>query len=296
MDFLNIKKSAIIAGRFSYDFLSYDFFASLPSVLVFAILLIMPLVNEFIYAFSTLTEAMSLDSIIFVLNDALYVESFVRTVIYIVIDISIKFFIGLIAAVALRQIRGYKFLWGLFLLPYTMPLVPALYVWYCMYHPAWGLLNYLVRSTGVTSTVINFLGDPSIALYSLIWAHAWRFTPLWMTILLAGLFGIPEEYYESAKIDGATPTRTFFRITLPIIKRYLILNATLSLIWTSGEFVSIWVLTKGGPANSTHVLGSYAYWYMMAGGNYHIAAAALVCAFPLLIVLITVFFRILRWR
>jgi multiple sugar transport system permease protein len=280
----------------SYNFLSYDFFAILPSVLVFAVLLIAPLINEFIYAFSTLTEPISLNSIIFVLKDSLYIDSFIRTVIYIIIDISIKFFVGLISAVALRQVKGYKFLWGLFLLPYTMPLVPALYVWYCMYHPAWGLLNYLVQTAGVTSTIINFLGDPSIALYSLIWAHAWRFTPLWMTILLAGLFGIPEEYYESAKIDGATPSRTFFRITLPLIKRYLFLNATLSLIWTSGEFVSIWVLTKGGPANSTHVLGSYAYWYMMAGGNYHVAAAALVCAFPLLIVLIAIFFRILRWR
>ena len=289
------EKTSVVKGKLS-NLLSYDFFAVLPTTLVFVVLLIVPLITEFAYAFSTLTEPFSLGSIIFVLNDPLYLWSFIRTVIYIIIDISIKFLVGLIAAVALRQVKGYKILWGIFLLPYAMPLVPALYVWYCLYHPAWGLINYVARTTGLTSTIINFLGDPSIALYSLIWAHAWRFTPLWMTILLAGLHGIPEEYYESAKIDGATPTRTFFRITLPLIKRYLLLNATLSLIWTSGEFVSIWVLTKGGPANSTHVLGSYAYWYMMAGGNFHVAAAALVCAFPLLLVLMAIFFRILGWR
>ncbi|MEM3873172.1 MAG: sugar ABC transporter permease [Nitrososphaeria archaeon] len=291
-DSSNISKFPSIVGKLPYDLLGV-----LPITLVFIVLLITPLATEIIYAFSALNEPFpSLNSIIYVLNDPLYLWSFIRTVIYIIIDIGIKFFVGLIAAVALRQVKGYKILWGVLLLPYAMPLVPSLYVWYCLYHPAWGFINYALTTSGLIHTIINFLGDPSIALYALIWAHAWRFTPLWMTILLAGLHGIPEEYYESAKIDGATPTRTFFRITLPLIKRYLLLNATLSLIWTSGEFVSIWVLTKGGPANSTHVLGSYAYWYIMAGGNFHVAAAALVCAFPMLLFLMAIFFRIMRWK
>jgi len=213
-----------------------------------------------------------------------------------VIDISIKFGVGLLAAVSLRQVKGFKVLWGILLLPWAIPLVPALFVWYCLYHPEWGTVNFLLGKTHITTAPINFLGNPSIALYSIIWAHAWRFTPLWMTVILAGLLGIPDEYYESAKVDGATPSTTFFKITLPMIRKFFLLNAVLSLIWTSGDFASVWVLTKGGPAQSTHIVGSYAYWYMLSTGNFNIAAAALICALPLIAFLIFIFLRILYWR
>jgi multiple sugar transport system permease protein len=276
--------------------LSYNFFAILPVLLVFVALLAFPLVYEFILAFQTFGGELTLKNVIYVIQDPLYRASLLRLIIYITVDISIKFGLGLITAVSLRQIKGYKIIWGLLLLPWTIPLVPSLFIWYCLYHPEWGTINYFLTSTGLTKGPIMFLGDPGIALYSIIWAHAWRFTPLWTTTLLAGLYGIPEEYYESAKVDGATPFRTFIRITLPMIKKFLLMNAVLSLIWTAGDFASVWILTRGGPADSTHIVGSYAYWFMLAQGNFNIAAAALVCALPLIILLMVIFMKIMAWR
>ncbi|MGC8912047.1 MAG: carbohydrate ABC transporter permease [Nitrososphaeria archaeon] len=275
---------------------SYNFFAILPALIVFLALLLFPLIYEFILAFQTYGGTFSLKSMTYVIFDPLYRGSLIRLIIYITIDITIKFGFGLITAVALRQVKGGKILWGVLLLPWTIPLVPALFIWYCLYHPEWGTINYILKSTGIVKMPIMFLGDPNIALYSVIWAHAWRFTPLWTTTLLAGLYGIPEEYYESAKVDGATPYKTFMKITLPMIKKFLLMNAVLSLIWTAGDFASVWILTRGGPADSTHIVGSYAYWFMLAEGNFNIAAAALVCALPLILVLMIIFMKILQWR
>lgn len=275
---------------------SYNFFAILPALFVFLALLLFPLLYEFILAFQTFGGELSLKNILYVISDPIYRASLIHLIIYITIDIAIKFGLGLITAVALRQFKWGKILWGVLLLPWTIPLIPALFIWYCLYHPEWGTINYLLRSSGIVKVPILFLGDPNIALYAVIWAHAWRFTPLWTTTLLAGLYGIPEEYYESAKVDGATPYKTFIKITLPMIRKFLLMNAVLSLIWTAGDFASVWVLTRGGPADSTHIVGSYAYWYMLAEGNFNIAAAALVCALPLIVFLMIIFMKILQWR
>ncbi|MEM3385669.1 MAG: sugar ABC transporter permease [Nitrososphaeria archaeon] len=275
---------------------SYNFFAILPALFVFLALLLFPLLYEFILAFQTFGGELSLKNVLYVIFDPLYRASLIHLIIYITLDIALKFGLGLITAIALRQFRWGKILWGILLLPWTIPLIPALFIWYCFYHPEWGTINYLLRSSGLIKVPILFLGDPTIALYSVIWAHAWRFTPLWTTTLLAGLYGIPEEYYESAKVDGATPYKTFIKITLPMIKKFLLMNAVLSLIWTAGDFASVWVLTRGGPADSTHIVGSYAYWFMLAEGNFNIAAAALVCALPLIVFLMVIFMKILQWR
>jgi len=269
--------------------------ATLPVVLVFSGLIIFPLVYEIFMAFSDRTGELTLSNVIHVISDPVYRASLARTIIYISIDIAIKFGLGLLTAAALRQqFRGKGIIMTLIIAPWVVPLVPALFVWYTLYSPDWGFINYALKSLGIVSSPINFLGDPNTALYWIIWAHAWRYTPMWTLILLAGITAIPEELYESAKVDGATPFKTFTTITVPMLRRYFLMNAILSMIWTTGEFASVWVLTRGGPGTSTHVVGTYAYWYMMFIGDPNIAAAALVVALPVIVVLMMLFLRFAR--
>lgn len=269
---------------------AFFYIATIPVLLVFSGLLLFPLVYELLIAFSNRAGELTLENILYVIGDPVYRMSLVRTVVYITIDIAIKFCLGLLTAAALRQqFRGKGFVMLLILLPWVVPLVPALYVWHTLYSPDWGVINYYLIRSGIISSPILFLGDSSIALYSIIWAHAWRYTPMWTLILLAGITAIPEELYESAKVDGASPMRTFTTITIPILRRYLLMNAVLSMIWTTGEFASVWVLTRGGPGTSTHIVGTYAYWYLMFIGNPNIAAAALVVALPIIIGLMIFF-------
>jgi len=269
--------------------------ATLPVVLVFSGLIIFPLAYEIFVAFSDRTGELTLSNVIHVISDPVYRASLARTIIYISIDIAIKFGLGLLTAAALRQqFRGKGIIMTLIIAPWVVPLVPALFVWYTLYSPDWGFINYALKSLGIVSSPINFLGDPNTALYWIIWAHAWRYTPMWTLILLAGITAIPEELYESAKVDGATPFKTFTTITVPMLRRYFLMNAILSMIWTTGEFASVWVLTRGGPGTSTHVVGTYAYWYMMFIGDPNVAAAALVVALPVIVVLMMLFLRFAR--
>lgn len=269
---------------------AFFYAATLPIVVVFAGLLIFPLAYEVLVAFTSRAGELTLENVAHVIGDPVYRLSLARTVIYITIDIVIKFGLGLLTASALRQsFRGKGAVMLLMLLPWAVPLVPALYVWHTLYSPDWGAINYYLQRMGLIGSPIQFLGDPSIALYSIIWAHAWRYTPMWTLILLAGIIAIPEEFYEAAKVDGASPFRTFTTVTVPMLRRYLLMNAVLSMIWTTGEFASVWVLTRGGPGTSTHIVGTYAYWYLMFIGDPNIAAASLVVALPIILGLMMVF-------
>ncbi|MGC8911642.1 MAG: carbohydrate ABC transporter permease [Nitrososphaeria archaeon] len=276
----------------------FFFYASvLPAVLVFTILLLFPLIYEIYAAFITRDGAFTLGNIVTVINDPLYTWSLIRMIIYIVVDISIKFGLGLITAAAFKQeFLGRGVVTALALAPWAVPLIPALFAWYMLYNPDFGVINYALHQLGLIKAPYMFLNDPNTALYWIIWAHAWRYTPMWTTMLLSGLYAIPEEYYESAKIDGATPFRTFIKITIPMLKRFLLMNAVLSLIWTSGEFASVWVMTRGGPGNATQIVGTYAYWYLLFIGNSNVAAAALVVALPIIIALMLIFMRLVGGR
>ena len=138
---------------------------------------------------------------------------------------------------------------------------------------------------------INFLGDQLIAVTAICWVNIWRGIPFFGISILAGLQAVPAELHEQAAIDGANKLNRFRHVTLPHISGILMITSLLSVIWTFADFQLIYVLTKGGPANQTHIFGTYAYQVGLSGTEIGMGAAITLYMFPIL-----AFFSILLLR
>jgi multiple sugar transport system permease protein len=161
--------------------------------------------------------------------------------------------IGLTTALLLdRRFPGRAAVRALFILPWAIPFVAAALIWGWIFDYEYGVLNYLLRTTGVVDHKINFLLGCPIALASLTGVSVWKLFPLGTVMFLAGLQTIPAEYYEAAKVDGADLLQSFHYITLPGLRNVSIVLTLLITIWTFGRaFTIIFLLTEGGPAGCT---------------------------------------------
>jgi multiple sugar transport system permease protein len=147
-----------------------------------------------------------------------------------------------------------------------------------MLNPEWGVINQLIfRLTAEDGP--NWLNDPTLALTLAITVHIWKSLPFWTLILLAGRLAIPGDLYEAASVDGASPWQRFKFVTWPSIQTLYITCTLLSMIWTLGDFNSVYLLTGGGPADLTHVLSTLGIRYLRLD-EVDMAMAAIVCAMP----------------
>jgi multiple sugar transport system permease protein len=154
----------------------------------------------------------------------------------------------------LRFIRLFR---AVFYLPAVTSLVAIGIVWVWMFDPQFGLINQSLRGIGVEGPL--WLADTRLALVSLVITAAWRNVGYFATVFLAGLQGIDQMYYEAARIDGAGPWDSFWRITLPLLKPTIVFVAVLAVILSFQVFALVYVMTAGGPAGSTQVLVFYLY-------------------------------------
>ncbi len=132
-------------------------------------------------------------------------------------------------------------------------------LWTWLYNSQFGLVNSLLRGLGLDFLVQDWLGDPKVALWSLILVDIWKWYGFHMVIFLAGLQTIPNELYEAARIDGANRWQQFWRITLPLLQAVMLVNVTLALMGAFNVFDIPYVMTEGGPANSTIVMALHIY-------------------------------------
>lgn len=169
--------------------------------------------------------------------------------------------IGLALAIVLNaRFKGRAIARSIFMIPWAMPLVPAALIWRWLLDPEFGLMNYLLRQTGLVSSNLSWFQDGSLALVAVIAIEIWRDFPLAMVLYLAGLQGIPPELYEAAKVDGAGARASFLHITLPSIRgqtTVIILLATL--IAFGRAFTVTYLLTAGGPVHATEMLTLLTY-------------------------------------
>ena len=133
-----------------------------------------------------------------------------------------------------------------YILPWLFTIAVVAVIWRLMLDP-FGVVNYILTTLGILQTEVNWLADPSTALWALTFINIWSGYPFFMISLLAGLQGISSDLYEAAAVDGANPIQQFFNITIPQLKPVLISMAVLDLIWTSQQFALIWLTTGGGP-------------------------------------------------
>jgi multiple sugar transport system permease protein len=210
--------------------------------------------------------------------------------VYVVAAIAMKFVLGMCMALLLNErFRGRMLMRGILFLPWAMPTLIVALAWRWIYEGSPnGLINMLLIQTFHITTLVQFLANPNIALWSVIVATVWQGTPFWTMMFLAGMQAIPQEMYEAAKIDGANVFQRFFSITMPLLRPVIVVTCLLSTIWTANSINFIYVLTKGGPINSTMTFPMLAFSFVGAGagGQLGLGAAVSVMFFPVFIVAI----------
>lgn len=211
------------------------------------------------------------------------------SIVYVAASIAIKFVLGMCMALLLNeQFKGRAVMRAILFLPWAMPtlIVALAWAWILQGSPS-GLLNMIAIDYFGSDTLIQFLADPRLALWSVIVAAVWQGTPFWTMMFLAGMQAIPQEMYEAAKIDGANAFQRYLFITMPMLRSVIVITTLLSTIWTANSINFIYVLTKGGPVGSTMTFPMLAFDLGIIGARQMgLAAAVSVMFFPFFIVAI----------
>jgi multiple sugar transport system permease protein len=202
-----------------------------------------------------------------------------------------KFVLGMAMALLLHeQFPARTFIRALFFLPWAIPGLIAGLTWKWMYDgSAVGLLNMLALRLGLSSELIQWLGNYDLALWAVVIAVVWASTPFWAMMFLAGLQAIPGELYEAAEIDGADVFGRFRHVTLPGLANVIVITAMLSTIWTATSINFIYVLTNGGPAGATMTFPLLAYQIGVAGAQ-RLGTGATISLFFFPLFLIMIYF------
>ena len=218
-------------------------------------------------------------------NDPIFARAAVNTLIFLVIGINFKMLIALFLSGFFVQSRGWiKWLSVIFILPWAVPSIPTILSVRFMFNPEWGVVNHLIFNfTGDDGP--NWLNDPAIALTMAIGVHIWKSLPFWTLILMTGRLAIPHDLFEAADVDGASWWQKFRYITWPSMQMLYVTCTLLSMIWTLGDFNSVYLLTGGGPADLTHVLATLGIRYLRLD-QLDMAMASIVCALPLVLPLV----------
>lgn len=229
-----------------------------PSALGVAVFLFGPIIASFALAFAhwdllSPPRFAGLENFGALLNDPEFWGALVHTLTFIVGYVPLVMVLGLAVALALNSaIPGRGFWRALYFLPVVTSWVAVALVWKWLLNPSYGLVNAGLGVLGVQGPA--WLFDPAWAMPSVILTSLWKDTGFVMTILLAGLQGIPREYEEAASIDGASPAQRLWSITLPLLMPALVFALTISLINSFQVFDQVYVMTGGGPAGATTVL------------------------------------------
>ncbi len=218
-------------------------------------------------------------------HDPIFARAAVNTLIFLLIGINFKMLIALfLSGFFATQRTWIKWLSVLFILPWAVPSIPTILSIRFMVNPEWGIINTLIFDlTGEDGP--NWLNEPSLALILAIIVHVWKSLPFWTLILIAARLAIPGELYEAAAVDGATSWHKFRYITWPSMQTLYLTCTILSMIWTLGDFNSVYLLTGGGPADLTHVLATLGIRYLRLD-EVDMSMAAIVCALPLVLPLV----------
>jgi multiple sugar transport system permease protein len=218
-------------------------------------------------------------------HDPIFARAAVNTLIFLVIGINLKMLIALFLSGFFVQSRSWiKWLSVIFILPWAVPSIPTILSVRFMLNPEWGMVNQLIfKLTGDDGP--NWLNDPSVALAMAIGVHIWKSLPFWTLILITGRLAISQDLFEAAEVDGASWWQKFRFITWPSMRALYLTCTLLSMIWTLGDFNSVYLLTGGGPADLTHVLATLGIRYLRLD-QLNLAMASIVCAMPLVLPLV----------
>ena len=229
-----------------------------------------------------------LDNFRYIAGTSVFSAAVRNTILIVVVTGVLKLLIALGLALLVHQKFPARGVFRAFLmLPWAMPAFVAFLTWRVLYQPIGGGINLILTETGIWPHYIDWLGQRSTAMPSVIFASVWRGFPFWFISILAALQTIPEDLYDAARVDGATAWDRFWTVTVPGIKQVLIVTILLSSIWTANGFEHVWLLTQGGPSDATMVFPVLAYLGMQTQ-RIGEAAAVSVAMLPFMAILVIV--------
>ena len=269
----------------------------LPMIIVFVIFIIIPVISVFNNSFYHIKlngskEWLGLNNYKKLFGDSKTFLAFKNTLIWVGAGTLAKIILGLLMALILyREFHGKKLLTGVMLIPYATPAAVSCMSWRHMYHPSFGHIGQFLRDVGLLTKEVSFLGNMETSLLAVMIVNVWAVAPFCALNILASLYSIPKYLYEAAEIDGANGLQCFIAITFPMIIKDIRTLALLIAIWAFNSFDVIYMMTTGGPANSSSILVNLIYQNAFEFNNRGYSATISVICFILLFMLAIFYVR-----
>lgn len=282
-----------IKSFFRYD--NIGLLYALPAFLYMLFFVGYPIVSNLILSLQNVTvrnlvrgsrDFIGFDNYIKLMHDTVFLRAMFNTLLFTVSCLVVQFVIGF--ALALLFQKDFSFarpVRGLLMIPWMIPMTVTALIFKFMFSTDVGIINYFLKSAGLITENIQWLTSPATAMTAVIIANIWIGIPFNTILISTGLTTIPLELYESAAIDGANGRQKFFKITLPLMRTTIESLLVLGFIYTFKVYDMVYVMTGGGPVNSTHLLSTYSYKLSFEMFQYSLGSSA---ANVLLVILLLV--------
>ncbi len=229
-----------------------------------------------------------------IFTNAKYQHAVTNSVVWTLVNIVVQLVLAMIIAMVLNEnLRGRGLFRTMAMLPWAIPAAISALTFSALYDTKIGIFNVILMKLGIISEGYSFLGNVETAMPAVIIANVWKSTPFLMIFILAALQGVSYDMYESAAIDGAGKMKRFLYVTLPNIKEPMAVAVILNVISIFNNFNAIWLLTKGGPLDSTEIMYTYAYRQAFVDHKFGYAAATSVVIFVVIAILTVVYIRMI---
>lgn len=270
----------------------------LPAIIIIMGIVFYPVIYAFIMSFTSyrvskpIMNFVGFKNYIKVLNDSGFWDSVGRSLLFTFGSLIPQMVLGLAMATLLnhKRLRCKMLFRGLAITPWLVPTVAVAMIFRWMFNDLYGIINYMLMDLNVIQKPFAWMSSPSGAMFVLILANVWRGTPMLLTMLLAGMQGIPEDLYEAGQTQGANAWQCFMNITLPLLMPVMMISGVLRFIWTFNFYDLPWVLTGGGPAEATQTTSVYAFRRAFSSYRMGEGSAITMILFVILIAFATLYF------
>ncbi len=273
----------------------------LPAVVYIVLIVAVPFVLAVAYAFSDVTAGdpsfdwVGLRNFGLIFDNPVFWQALGNTFVFTAVSMALIIVLGkVLANILVAEFHGKWIVRFLVLLPWTTPAALSTVAWLWLYDSVYSPIDWILRNLGLIDAHLYFLGRPGLATASVIAVHVWRLVPLAAVIMMVGLLGIPTDVQDAARVDGVGFWRRMFEVTIPLTLPLIAVAALFGAIFTFTDLTVVYILTRGGPTNSTQVLSSWAFIVGIEGGDIGQGAAIALFLFPLLLAAAVLILRAVR--
>ncbi|MGQ0777120.1 MAG: carbohydrate ABC transporter permease [Pseudonocardiales bacterium] len=273
----------------------------LPAVVYIVLIVAVPFVLAVAFAFSDVTAGdpsfdwVGLRNFGLIFDNPVFWQALGNTFVFTAVSMVLIIVLGkVLANILVAEFHGKWVVRFLVLLPWTTPVALSTVAWLWLYDSVYSPIDWVLRNLGLIDAHLYFLGRPELATASVIAVHVWRLVPLAAVIMMVGLLGIPTDLQDAARVDGVGFWRRMFEVTIPLTLPLIAVAALFGAIFTFTDMTVVYILTRGGPTNSTQVLSSWAFIVGIEGGDIGQGAAIALFLFPLLLAAAVLILRAVR--